>query len=57
MAEKKKNNNNTVDYDSFKPQTGNEFVNEAIGLPANVMKFLDAVKKKKEALKKAREGN
>ena len=55
--EKKKNNKNTIDYDSFKPETGNEFVNEAIGLPANVMKFLDGVKKKKEALKKAREGN
>ena len=51
---KKKNKKNTVDYDSFKPETGNEFVNEAIGLPANVMKFLDAVKRKKETLKQIR---
>ena len=51
--EKKKNKKNTVDFDSFKPETGNEFVNEAIGLPANLLKFLDANKRKKEALKKA----
>ena len=54
MEKKKKQQ---IDYDSFKPQTGNEFVNEAIGLPANVMKFLNSVKKKKEALRKVKEGN
>ena len=48
----------TIDVDSFNPESSySGFVNDAAEAPTNLLKFLDANKKKKEILKKLKEGN
>jgi len=48
----------TVDVDSFNPESSySGFVNDAKEAPLNLLKFLQANKKKKEMLKKVQEGN
>ena len=48
----------TIDVDSFNPESSySGFVNDAKEAPLNLLKFLQANKKKKEMLKKVQEGN
>ena len=47
----------TMDVDSFNPESSySGFVNDAAEAPTNLLKFLEANKKKKELLKKLNEG-